>query len=133
MLLDADPLRIGAVYIEQDVGSDLHGDTFEVTFAGGAADTELTRLVIDGDQHDPGFGVGDVFFDTETSGNGADNAFGFQLVSMTSQSPNASVAASVADGSTQLTLDFNGFRAGDKLIFGIDVDEVEDFNAGETD
>ena len=45
-LLDADPLRVGAVYIEEDLGSDLHGDTFEVTFEGGAADTELTRLII---------------------------------------------------------------------------------------
>ena len=132
-LLDADPIRVGAVFIEEDLGSDVHGDTFEVTFQGGASGTELTRLVIDGDQSTSGFGPSDVFFDTVEGANGADKAFPFAVDSFTSQNPNASVTASVADGGSQLTLDFVGFQAGDKLIFSIDVDEVEDFDPNETD
>jgi len=38
-MLSADPLRIGAVYVEDDIGSDIHGDTFHVTFEGGAPGT----------------------------------------------------------------------------------------------
>lgn len=37
-MLDADPIRVGAVYIEEDLGSDLHGDTSEVTSEGAPAD-----------------------------------------------------------------------------------------------
>ncbi|MBP85148.1 MAG: hypothetical protein CMJ64_00260 [Planctomycetaceae bacterium] len=132
-LLAADPLRVGAVYIEEDLGSDLHGDTFEITFEGGATGTELTKVVIDGDQRTPGFGFCDVFFDTDPAGNGADNALPFQLTSFTSANPNASVTATVSDGSSLLTLDLVGFKAGDKLVFSIDVDEVIDFDPNETD
>ena len=34
LLLSADPLRVGAVYVEEDSGSDLHGDTFYLSFEG---------------------------------------------------------------------------------------------------
>ena len=34
-LLAADPLHVGAVYVEEDSGSDLHGDSFYLTFQGG--------------------------------------------------------------------------------------------------
>jgi len=132
-MLNADPIRVGAVYIEEDLGSDLHGDTFEVTFEGGAAGTELTRLVIDGDQATRGFGLSDIFFDTVAGGLGADHAFPFELNTFTSQDTNASVTATIADGGTQLVLDFVGFQAGDKLVFSIDVDEVEDYDPLETD
>lgn len=132
-MLNADPIRVGAVYIEEDLGSDLHGDTFEVTFEGGADGSQLTRLVIDGDQGTRGFGLSDVFFDTEDTGFGADHAFPFSVSSFTSRNPNASVKATVVDGGSQLALDFVGFQAGDKLVFSIDVDEVEDFNPLETD
>jgi len=132
-LLAADPLRVGVVYVEEDVGSDLHGDTFEVTFEGGAAGTELTRLVISGDQHEPGFGERDVLFDTAPTGHGTDASFPFQIISLTSQAPQAAVNATVSDGGTELVLEFVGFRAGDKLVFQIDVDEVEDFDPFETD
>ncbi|MBI2481081.1 MAG: carboxypeptidase regulatory-like domain-containing protein, partial [Planctomycetia bacterium] len=132
-MLNADPIRVGAVYIEEDLGSDLHGDTFEVTFEGGASGSQLTRLVIDGDQGTRGFGLSDIFFDTVDGGFGADNAFPFSVNSFTSRNPNASVKATVADGGSQLIVDFVGFHAGDKLVFSIDVDEVEDFNPLETD
>lgn len=123
-VMNADPLHIGVVFIEEDTGSDLHGDTFEVTFNGGAPNTELTRLVISGDKNGvPGFQVGDVFFDTVEAGLGADHAFPFEIIS---QNGIQSVTATVADGGMTLILDFVGFNAGEKLVFQIDVDEVQE-------
>jgi hypothetical protein len=131
-MLAADLLQIGAVYVEEDLGNDLHGDTIEITFEGGAENTELTRVVVNGDQDNPGFGKGDVFFDTEPAGRGADSAFPFTIVSFATRDPNASVQATVVDGQSQLILGFDRFYAGDKLVFNIDVDEVEDFSPTET-
>jgi serine-aspartate repeat-containing protein C/D/E len=132
-LLSAAPLVVGAVYIEEDLGSDAHGDTFQLTFEGGAAGTELARLTISTDQNTPGFSIGDVFFDTDTGSLGADDSFPFMLLTLETADPQASVSATVADGGLELVLDFNGFRAGDRLTFQIDVDEVEYLDAAETD
>lgn len=132
-MLSASPLQLGTIYIEEDLGSDLHGDRFEVTFTGGATDTQLTRLLINGDQNQPGFNVGDVFFDTASSGYGGDHAIAFHIEQLDAQDPNASVTAHVPDGQTLLTLDFNNFRAGDRLVFTIDVDEVVHFDPAQTD
>lgn len=129
----ADPLHVGAVYVEEDGGSDLHGDTFYLTFEGGAPGTNLTRVVIDTDQNQPGFGVGDLFFDTVAGGRGADQAQPFSLVSLSTKNPGASYQVSVQDGGTLLTLDLTNFQAGDKLIFTIDVDEVQQFDPNDTD
>src|SRR6185503_20583995 len=95
-MLDADPLKLGVVYIEEDGGSDMHGDTFEVQFQGGAPGTELSRVIIDGDHGPQGISVGDMIFDTVHGGLGADQAFAFQVVSLTG---GGSVTASVVDGS----------------------------------
>jgi protocatechuate 3,4-dioxygenase beta subunit len=65
---------------------------------------------------------GDVFFDTQDGGLGADHAFPFTIVS---NSGIDSIQAFVVDGTTTLVLQFTGFQAGDKLAFSIDVDEVE--------
>ncbi len=132
-MLSASPLELGTVYIEEDLGSDLHGDRFEVAFAGGAADTQLTRLVISGDQNAPGFGVGDVFFDTDASGFGADHAMPFQVELLDTQDPTARVTAHVQDGQSLLAIDFYRFQAGDRLVFTIDVDEVVYFDPTQTD
>ena len=132
-MLDAAPVQIGVVYIEEDIGSDLHGDTFEVTFRGGAPDTQLVRLIIDGDRGTAGFGEGDVMFDTVQGGLGADRAFPFTLLSFTSQDPAARVTQDVVDGGTRLVLTLDGFKAGDRLRFEIDVDEIEAFDPNETD
>jgi serine-aspartate repeat-containing protein C/D/E len=131
-LMATDTLWVGGVYFEEDAGSDLHGDLFQITFKGGAAGTELNRIIIDGDQTTPGFGAGDVFFDTVEAGLGADHAFPFRIVELVTADPTAKVTATVQDGSTRLILDFENFRAGDKLVFEIDVDEVEDYNPAET-
>ncbi|MEQ8785193.1 MAG: SdrD B-like domain-containing protein [Pirellulaceae bacterium] len=134
-MLNADPLFVGSVYIEEDLGSDLHGDTFELTFTGGAADTTLNRITINGDQTPANNNLipiplaqGDVFFDTVDGGLGADHAFPFTIVS---NSGVGSVQAFVVDGTTTLVLQFTGFEAGDKLVFSIDVDEVEKINAAD--
>lgn len=132
-LLAADPIWLGAVYIELDSGHDTTGDHFEITFSGGAPGTQLTRLIIDGDQGPPGWSVGDVFFDTQPGGLGADLSFPFTIVQLVSSNPAARVQTHVQDGSTRLVLDFHGFQAGDRLVFKIDVDEVEYWDPAETD
>jgi serine-aspartate repeat-containing protein C/D/E len=124
------PIHVGMTYLEQDSGSDLHGDRFQLTFSGGAAGTQLKRLELNGDQEIRGFGVGDVFFDTIEANLGADHAADFLVESSTGIQR---VRATVLDGSTRLVLDFEGFDAGEKLIFSIDVDEVQDFDPSITD
>lgn len=132
-LLTVAALDVGAVYIEEDFGTDAHGDTFEITFQGGAEGTELTRLEIHGDQGTPGFNVGDVFFDTQESGLGADHAAPFQLIAFETSNPAATFQVFATDGSPSLVLEFNGFTSGDKIRFSIDVDEVEYWDPAETD
>jgi len=132
-LMAADPIWVGGVYIESDVGSDLHGDTFHITFKGGAPGTQLTRLTINSDLNTPGFGLGDLFFDTADTGYGTDHSFAFQVEQLKSVNANASVKATVQDGGTLLVLDFTNFVAGDTLTFSIDVDEVQSFDPNEKD
>ena len=129
-LLSADPIDVGIVYLEQDAGADSHGDLFQLTFQGGAENTELRRVLIDGDQELNGFTIGDSFFDISQDGLGADSHAEFQLGT---DAGIDHVRAIVADGGTQLVLEFEGFHAGESLVFEIDVDEVEDFDAVETD
>ena len=94
-LLAASPIELGTVYIEEDLGSDLHGDRFEVQFAGGAAGTELTRLIINGDRGAPGLDMNDLIFDTQPTGLGADLAAGFKVEQLISSNPSARVEAHV--------------------------------------
>ena len=129
-VLSADPIDVGIVYLEQDAGADSDGDLFQLTFTGGAENTELNRIIIDGDQELDGFSIGDSFFDVSGSGLGADSHADFELGD---DSGIDEVRATVADGGTQLILDFVGFNAGESLFFEIDVDEVEDFDTIETD
>ena len=49
LLLSAQPVFVGAVYIEEDLGNDLHGDIIEISFEGGAPGTQLTQIAISGD------------------------------------------------------------------------------------
>jgi len=125
VLFNADPLWVGGVYVEEDNGGDAQGDSFYVTFRGGAAGTQLTRLVIDTDQGSPGFSSGDNLFDIVEGGLGSDHAFPFHLEALTAQSTNAHVSAAVTDGGMQLVLTFKNFVAGDKLKFSMDVDEIQ--------
>ncbi|HAC90957.1 MAG TPA: hypothetical protein DCF63_10050, partial [Planctomycetaceae bacterium] len=54
------------------------------------------------------------------------------IVELQPKDPNASVHATVDDGSSQLILEFTNFVAGDRLVFSIDVDEVVHLTPGET-
>jgi serine-aspartate repeat-containing protein C/D/E len=127
VLFNVDPLWVGGVYVEEDNGGDAHGDSFYITFKGGAAGTQLNRLVIDTDQGSPGFSTGDNIFDTVDSPTslGADHAFPFKLESIKAVSANARVSSTVTDGGMQLVLTFENFFAGDKIKFSIDVDEIQ--------
>lgn len=129
-VMAAHPLTVGMTYLEEDAGKDLHGDTFEVQFEGGVPGSELTRLVLNTDQNLAGYSVGDLIFDTVHDGMGADEAYGFKIISSTGIDQ---IRATVQDGGMQLVLEFQGFHAGEKLVFAIDVDEIQQFNAGETD
>ncbi len=138
-LLAADALLVGLVYIEQDIGSDHSGDTFELTFIGGAEGSRLTRVVLDGDQVNdygnlPGLSNGDVIFDTvrDEDSLGVDEAFPFHIEAMLradgSPHTDGQVRAIVQDGESLLVLEFENFAAGDRLRFSIDVDEVEEYD-----
>jgi serine-aspartate repeat-containing protein C/D/E len=132
LMFDADPIWVGGVYIEADQGSDLHGDNFYITFTGGAANTQLTQLVINLDQNATGIGVADNLFDISDSGLGADHAFNFKVENLDARDNRAKVKATVVDGGMQLKLEFEHFYAGDRLFFSIDVDEVQHFDPRET-
>jgi len=130
LLLAADALQVGAVYIEADLGSDIRGDTFEVSFVGGADQTQLTHLVIDGDQHVPGLSLADAIFDIAPGGLGADHHIPLSIVS---QQGIDEVTWQLVDGSSRLVFEFVGFEAGDKLVFTVDVDEIQDYEASYTE
>jgi len=73
-MLSADPIEFGAVYVEQDLGSDAHADTIEITFEGGAPNTQLSWVEIFGDKLTPGLSFADMIFDTRSTGLGVDLA-----------------------------------------------------------
>ena len=131
-LLAADPIHVGVVYLEtdyletdQDVGGDSTGDRFILSFTGGAEDTQLTELRITTDKDGDGIGVGDPIYDTEAGGRGKDGFHGFQVVGMhTTDDRRVNASATVEDGGQELVLRLSNFRAGDRLEFTLDVDEV---------
>ncbi len=132
-LLAADPIHVGVVYLEtdylesdQDVGSDSRGDRFILSFTGGAADTELNQIRISTDKDGDGISVGDPIYDTATGGRGKQGAHNFQVLRIETTEPGRtpSVTAEVADGGQLLVLNLSDFKAGDRLEFSIDVDEV---------
>ncbi|MBX9792360.1 MAG: carboxypeptidase regulatory-like domain-containing protein [Pirellulales bacterium] len=120
-LLTADPIQLGMTYLEPNDGADTTGNTFQLTWSGGAAGTQLTQLVISTDKEGNGLGLGDTFFDVAA---GAPGVFGSMPFTLGQHTGIDSVQGIVsADGKT-LTLNFVGFDAGEKLFFKIDVDEL---------
>lgn len=115
------PLHVGATYFEDsnetDQSSVLQGtttqvaDLFEVSFAGGAAGTSLTKMTIDLDN---------TFFNTASGGGGAYGYFPLTILSHTGFDITSST---VTNGGTKLEMTFSGLDAGEKLVFTIDVDE----------
>jgi protocatechuate 3,4-dioxygenase beta subunit len=114
------PIQLGVVYYEDADRNDVVGDTFTVTFNGGAQGTQMSKLVIDGDEKGDGMDGVDCFFDTAGTDPEGFNSVPFSVVSYGGV---GSVKATVADGSSRLTLEFTGFDPGDTLVFSIDVDE----------
>ncbi len=122
-----DPIQVGVTYFEDsndyDTSSALAGtttqvaDLFEVSYAGGADNTELTTLTIN---------LKNTFFDTSSGSPGAYSSFPLTIVNHDGITITSSA---VSDGGTTLTLTFDGFDAGEKLIFSIDVDEQGNLQA----
>ncbi|HAC90956.1 MAG TPA: hypothetical protein DCF63_10045, partial [Planctomycetaceae bacterium] len=93
-LMAAD-IRVGAVYAEKDAGSDVDPDKFYITFDGGAANTQLRRIVMNADLYESGLSRGDLIFDTQAGGLGADGFHPFRIVELQPKDPTASVRATV--------------------------------------
>ncbi len=127
-VLSADPVVAGITYVEGDLGQDSTPDHFEVTFEGGAATTQLTQFVINGDQDQNGVtSDGDMFFDIAPGQPGTSGSAPFQFDAANSVGVTANDVKGVsvsADG-LRMTVDVENFEAGDKLAFTIDVDEQE--------
>ncbi|MEC9093008.1 MAG: SdrD B-like domain-containing protein [Planctomycetota bacterium] len=128
-VLAANPLELGAVYIEGDGGTDAEPDQFYLYYQGGSPTTSISKIVIDGDQ-DGNLSLGDtdVYFDVLHNSNpanrlGVGDAHGFQWSPKSVGIHPGEITASVTDGGTRLTLDLVGFEAGDLLAFTIDVDQ----------
>jgi serine-aspartate repeat-containing protein C/D/E len=133
-MLTAEPAHVGVVYAEDDSGSDLTPDRFEISFVGGAENSTLKRLVISGDQDGNGFDQSDVFFDTITNiaSRGALQGAG-PIFRADLSDDVGTVTFTVIDGTTDLIIDFTDFDAGERVVFTVDVDEAQHFDPSETD
>lgn len=123
-MLSADGLApevlLGSTYYEESTSDDSKADILQVSFEGGAAGTVLNRVVIDGDKNGDGLTPADTFFDIESGGLGDFGAVGLTILA----SEGFEVTNfQVADGSPIIIFEFDGFEAGEKLVFSIDVDE----------
>ncbi len=118
----AGDVHLGAVYFEDATGDDSRGDSIQVTFEGGEPGTELTRLVIDGDKDGNGPSSGDIFFDTAPAGPGA---FGSSPLTIVSAEGFQVLNFTASDGDSRITFDLAGFKAGMKLMFSVDTDEIQ--------
>ena len=97
--------------------------SFKSPFKGRAPGTQLTQIVINGDKdHNGKYSSGEVFFDTAPGGQGVFGSAPFKVVQSNGFTVNST---QVVDGGQQLVINLHGFVAGDKLIFSIDVDEVQ--------
>ena len=129
VMLSVDPSWLGVVYVEDDSGKDLAGDTFEVSFVGGAPGAKLTHIQIDMD-HNGVAGVqdGDLFFDTVQDPGGLGRGGAIPLSNIVKLGTFDVVSTDVVDGRTTLDITLQGFTSGDKLKFNIDVDEANDLD-----
>ena len=131
-LLAADPLHVGVVYLEtdyletdQDVGSDSKGDRFILSFNGGVENTKLTEVRIRTDKDGDGLSIGDSIYDTADGGRGKSGSHDFEIVRVvTRNGQQVNATATIEDGGQELVLRLSDFRAGDRLEFSVDVDEV---------
>ena len=132
VLMAADPIHVGVVFLEtdhlegdQNTGSDVKPDHFVLSFTGGAPGTELRELVINTDKDGNGIAVGDAIFDAKPGGRGRGGHHDFKIVRVDAlHNDPVRITPQVEDGGQQLLIRFENFRAGDRLEFSIDVDEV---------
>ena len=128
-MLSATPIQMGVHYLESSTDTqDDTPDQFTVTFTGGAQGTKLTSLVINTDKNLNGQrDAGELIFHTTATGVAEQYKYqAFSVISTEGLDADA-VHCEVINGGMQLKLTFDeGFEAGDKLVFGIDVDEVQD-------
>ncbi len=115
-------LHVGSVYYEQAAGDDAQPNLIEFTFEGGAAGTQLTQIIIDGDKDGKGRSSGDIFFDTAPGGLGSFKSNPLEIVSHDGFQV---LGTEVVDGGMRLVINLSGFDAGEKLVISIDVDESQ--------
>ncbi len=126
LMLSADPIYIGAVFTETSSTSlESEGDRFEISWVGGANGTQLTQLQISGDINQNGIlDNGDVFFDIDGSNPGVGPFFPFTIAN-DSDIKAQDITWSLSPDKTTLILTISGWDAGEKLIFEIDADELD--------
>lgn len=128
-------IHLGAVYYEDTTdGEDTTPDVIDITWTGGPAGGELTRLVLNLDKNGNGLlDPGEAFLDTAGANFGVKqfgNANlvlvenGFTILSATTLQGNQNW-----DGATSVVLTFSGFNAGEHLLIKVDFDE-QGFNSG---
>jgi hypothetical protein len=122
LLNGAPVIQLGAVYDDAHSGLDTVPNTFTITWSGGAAGTQLTQLTILTDPNgNPVAQPGDPFFNTAP---GAPGVYGSNPLAIVSNNGFTATGQNPANGSTILTLNFNGFTADKQLVFTIDVDDL---------
>ncbi|TWT77035.1 Serine-aspartate repeat-containing protein D precursor [Posidoniimonas polymericola] len=128
-LLAADGLApevlLGGVYFEEATGDDSQADILQISFVGGPAGTTLDKITISGDKFGDGLTSGDNFFDTVDGGLGWFKSVGYALVSADGFDI---TSVALVDGGTDVVFTFDGFDAGEKLIFSVDWDEAQAVN-----
>ena len=130
LLNGAPVLQLGAVYDDAHNGLDTIPNTFTVTWSGGAAGTELKQLTISTDPNgNPVAQAEDPFFNTTPIVPGV---YGSNPLAIASHNGFDVSGQNPANGSTILTLNFNGFTAGKQLVFTVDVDDLGPHGADAT-
>ena len=121
MTASAPSIIVGGTEYEQAAGNDTLANVFVVTFQGGAPGTQLTHLEINGSKSGGALTFNDAIFDTAAGGLGA---YGYHPIQIVSHDGFQVISATANDGSTLLSMDFSGFKAGMKLVFTVDIDQV---------
>ncbi len=127
LMLSADPIHIGAVFTETSSTSfETEGDRFEIAWTGGAEGTQLTQLEISGDINQNGIlDNGDVFFDVDGDAPGVGPYFPFTIADDSDIKAEDITYWSLSPDKTTITIHVQGWEAGEKLIFLVDVDELD--------
>lgn len=127
---DVDALQVGSLYIEGTFGSDQltddsYGDYLEISYNGGVQGTNLDKLEINLDKNDNGqVDINEAFFHL-AKGNpeyGAYNSVKFEIVDANGTIKTGDVKWTISNNNQLLTMEFEDFESGDKLVCRFDVD-----------